>query len=550
MSTVDLCDPVEAYIRPIRSVLFIDDQFPTFAQSDGTAFSEAERARALWRACTQKGLLCDIDNSSEWTLPGRRERLASCDLLVLDFHLVGDDSRPALTIIQNLARSEEPNMLVVYTQDPYPDIVLLKIASWIRGVGIDTQLSEGLEDLDSAIPWSLNDIIAFLQDEDDWRETLRAACEQEDLPFPEERQCTALLERKLRRDSGVQPTGEICPIDQIGSGEHRWLQCGNLFVAVISKAKDLDPEVEAGAFFDGLEKAVRQWNPHWLACLMAHSRRHVEAGAFRDDVLVLDENLQKGLLGHVSGTVDPPEQARRATEIATHLLSQRSADAAKSLGQHLLARATADQRKPLEQLDLLHLNAFLCSERFSHHHLHVGTIFVLRTDDPQYWVCVTPACDMVPRQPQEETNPWAFELDKFKPMMALRLRPLPQGSGKWNKALKDAHMGRSLFFWDRTADGDQPLVAACFKDTADPNPWLEQMLAIDRATVQGDGSVQLYRLVVKKDEGGQTDAPELELINCEPVAQIRAPYAERVVQVVGGHVSRIGVDFVPFRTQG
>lgn len=547
MSSVDLCDPVEAYVKPIRSVLFIDDQFPTFEHSDATAFSEAERARALWRICRQKGLLCDMDNAPDWTSPERRQRLAACDLLVLDFHLVGDDSVPALTIIQNLARSESPNILVVYTQDPYPKTVLLRIASWTRGVRIDTNLPEDLEEFESSIPWSSEDIIAFLKDKNDWRETLRAACEQADIALPEDSQCVILLERKLQREFGVQPSVEIRPIDQISLEENRWLQCGNLFAVVISKTKDLAPEAEAATFFTGLENAIRQWSPHWLACLMAHSRRQVEAGAFRDDVLVPDEPL-KGLLEYINDPQsDPPERERRAREVATHLLSRRSDEAAKALGKQLQERATSQPPEGLTERDALHLNAFLCTKPFNHHHLHMGTIFALRTSEPpEYWVCVTPACDMVPRQPDEGLNPWATELDPFRPIVALRLKLLT-GADIRKKALPAAHRSRHLFFLDQARRGEQPVVAASFRETADPNPWIEQLLAADRARVQEDGSVRLYRLVAKKSETDQADAPALELINCVPVAQLRAPYAERVVQVVGGHVSRIGVDFVPFK---
>lgn len=547
MSSADLCDPVEAYVKPIRSVLFVDDQFPTFAHSDVTAFSEAERARALWEAFTKMGLLCDMDNSPDWASSERKQRLAACDLLVLDFHLVGDDSRPALTIIHDLARSESPNMVVVYTQDPRPGTVLLTIAGWARGVGADVQLPEDIENIESTIPWSSEDIIAFLKNKEDWKNTVRVACEQAGLPLPEDSQSTALLERKLRRELGAQASAEIRPIDEISFSEHRWLQCGNLFLVVISKAKDSAPEAEAEAFLGRLKDAVRQWSPHWLACLMAHSRRQVEAGAFRDDVLVPDEPL-KGLLEYISDPQsDPPERERRAREVATHLLSRRSDEAAKALGKQLQERAASQPHEELTERDALHLNAFLCTKPFNHHHLHMGTIFALRTNEPpEYWVCVTPACDMVPRQPDEGLNPWATELDPFRPIVALRLKLLT-GSDIRKKALPAAHRSRHLFFLDQARKGEQPVVAASFRETADPNPWIEQLLAADRARVQKDGSVQLYRLVAKKSETDQADAPTLELINCEPVAQLRAPYAERVVQVVGGHVSRIGVDFVPFK---
>jgi hypothetical protein len=127
--------------------------------------------------------------------------------------------------------------------------------------------------------------------------------------------------------------------------------------------------------------------------------------------------------------------------------------------------------------------------------------------------------------------------------MALRLKSLTKTADIRKKALEVAHRARNLFFWDRFGRADRPVVAACFKDTADPNPWLEQMFAVDRARVQEGNVFQLYRCIAKRNEVGEVHTPALELITCEAVAQLRAPYTERIVQVVGGHVSRIGVDF-------
>jgi hypothetical protein len=545
MSEVDPFDPVGAYIKPIRSVLFIDDQFPRYAQEHEAA--EVERARALWTACTEQGWLCDIDNSATWETPERRRRLASSDLLVLDYHLVGDDTVPALSIIRDLARDPAPNLVVVYTRGPQLDDVLLEAASWARGVS-DTPVPEHLEELEDTFEWTRPERIAFLAKKESWKAPIEAACRDAEITTPDDRACAALLERRLRREYNVKASCEICPIDEIEHGEHRWFRCGNLFLVVVGKPTDLEPEAEAEAFLSGLETAVRSWSPPWLACLMAHSRRNVEAGAFRDDVRVPELALQNGLLGYIGGSDDESERKRRATEVAAHLLSQRSSDAAVALGSQLRDRAASQPGMTLDEADLLHLNAFLCSRSFDHHHLHVGTIFVLRDPEPQYWVCVTPACDMVPRLPDEKMNPWMAELDEFRPVLALRLKRLTGESDIRKKALQGAHRARHLFFWDRAASEDRPIVVACFQETADPNPWLEQMLAVGRARVREDHTLQLYRLVARKDQIGRApEAPELEPITCEPVAQLRAPYAERVVQVVGGHVSRIGVDFVPLR---
>jgi hypothetical protein len=417
-------------------------------------------------------------------------------------------------------------------------------------VRIDVPVPEDLEELEESIEWSLPERVSFLSNTGGaWKAPLKNACEQAGIDMPEDAVCTSLLERRLQRDYEVEPSPEIRRIEGMEYSDHRWFQCGNLFLVVVGKSKDLVPEAEAEVFLRSLEDAVCSWNPHWLACLMAHSRRHVEAGAFRDDVLVPEEALQNGLLSYIGDLrSDPPERDRRATEIAKHLLSRRSADAARVLGRQLRERAASHHREGPTEQDVLHLNAFLCSESFGHHHLHIGTIFVHRTAEPQYWVCVTPGCDMVPRQPDEGLNPWAAELDPFRPVVALRLKLLTGVSDIRKKALQFAHQARHLFFWDQAQKADQPLVAACFQETADPNPRLEQLFAIDRARVQEDGSIRLYRLVAKKNGAGEGYPPVLELIDCEPVAQLRAPYAERVVQVVGGHVSRIGVDFVRFKT--
>ena len=132
MADIDPFDPIASYIRPIRSVLFVDDQFPTFgAQGDGD-FEEADRARALWRACTSRGWLCDVDNAPDWTDATRRGRLTACDLLVLDLHLMKDDPRPALAIVRELASHPAPNLVVVYTAEEQLDMVLLRMAATAR----------------------------------------------------------------------------------------------------------------------------------------------------------------------------------------------------------------------------------------------------------------------------------------------------------------------------------------------------------------------------------------------------------------------------------
>ncbi len=537
---VDPCDPVESYVRPIRSVLFVDDQFPTFGQSPPYEAKETERARALWQVCTERGWLCDVDNSPDWTSPERKQRLAASDLLVLDLHLDGDDSRAALAIVRDLARSKAPNLVVVYTADPELDQALISVAASARGVSeaaLEFDLDPEFEEM--KVEWTREDLLAFFAGKKRWMETFKTACRAAGLGIDPGRG-EVLLERWIAKELDASHQECPLPIEKM-CFDNRWFQCGNLFLVVIGKPSEQTPEQETAVFMDGLETAVREWAPSWLACLVASSRRSVETGAFRDDVNLPKEPLQAGLLRYVRANKDHEERDRRSREIASYLLSRRFEIAAGFMSQHLLLRAEAEPGEPPSaderQAQLLQLNAFLCSEFCSRHHLRVGTIF--RAEDPEsYWVCVTPACDMVPRDRKRSTDPWAVELDPLRPMLALRLEI--RRRKEIAKALNEAERGRYLFFWDSARQAETPIVAACFNtETGDPNPKLEQMFALDRARVHG-GKVVLQRCV----RNSESDGVSLARLECDVVCQLRAPYAERLAHVVGYHLSRIGVNFL------
>lgn len=542
MNEADPFDPVGAYVRPIRSVLFIDDQFPNFAEASSTAFSEAPRARSLWLACTQLGWLCDIDNSADWSSPERKRRLAACDLLVLDLHLAGQDSRPALTLIRELALSESPNIVVIYTADKNLDQVLISVASAARGASLAAfavELEPEIETME--IDWSIDDILSFIAGGQGWMKSYAAACKREDRPV-EKSTGEALLERWIARSLGVPPHERLVSIDGFKCAERRWFQCGNLFVVVIGKPTEQISEQEASVVLTGLEAAVRDWNPSWLACLVASSRRSVESGSFRDDVNLPPKPLLDGLLRYILGSDDSEERARRAREIASHLLTRRFDYAAGNMSEQLRRRAeavvVADNESPEDNggMELLHLNAFLCSERFNRHHLRVGTIFRTREAGP-YWVCVTPGCDMVPRKPSVSVNPWAAEMHPSRPLTALRLE-IRRGK-EIVDSLEKAERGRHIFFFDLARQPSTPIVAACFNTiTDDPNPRLEQMFAHNCGLVENN-EILLQRCV----RDAQSNTIVLESVACEVVSQLRAPYAERLTHVVGHHLSRIGVNF-------
>lgn len=530
--------PVRAYVDPIRSVLFIDDQFPTYA--DPESGREHLRARALWSACRARGWLCDVDNVDDWSTPEQRKRLASSDLIVLDYHLAGSDPTPALNIIASLAASPLPDLVVVYTSESDLNMVLNHVAAFARGVD-ETLLSRDLgevADLEGEIAWSDAALRAYMSGGDSWVADFAASCSSQS-PALDHRahfdSGRSLVEKHLKSAFQGPPTAQPRRIESIGStGTAIWLQCGNLFVAIVRKPSDEGEQHEADTLLGGLEAAVEAWAPPWLACLVALSRREITDGAFRDDLILPNNHLQNGLLHYVSTDNDAEEKARRSRQVAADLLRRRFHAACNHLGTQVLNHASTAE-KP-DQLALLHVNAFLCAERHERHHLRVGTVY-RSEDSTRYWACVTPACDMVPRQRNEKLDPWGASLGQNRAMTAVRLTKV--ADDKISKALKEAHRGRYLFFEDFSVNTGIPLVFSGFTlSTDDPNPHVEQMFARNLARKDENGKVDVELLV---EEDGVIKSRQL---TCVVVCQLRAPYAERLTHIVGGHVSRIGVDFI------
>ncbi len=539
MADIDPSDPVASYIRPIRSVLFVDDQFPTFgAQGDGD-FEEADRARALWRACTSRGWLCDVDNAPEWTDATRRGRLTACDLLVLDLHLMKDDPRPALAIVRELASHPAPNLVVVYTAEEELDLVLLRMAATARGVSVTSmQLDLEAEVDELEVDWSLPDLLAFLEGKGSWRRTFARALREAGIEGGADVTVgAAKVERHLNRVLQIEPRDEPLSVQHVRcGGTTRWFQCGNLFLTVIGKPRAAEGEqAEPDALLGGLEAAIRDWNPPWLACLIASSRKTVSDGAFRDDVLLPPPDLQTGLLRYVRAPADIPERTRRAREVATDLLSRRFSAAADAMARAIELRAQADEERAPSVPELLELNAFLASAEFTRHHLRLGTVFA---HGSLVWICVTPACDMAPRKRSVEVDPWAVEMDPLRPFQALRVDVL-RSDKQIRGALEEAERGRYVFFRDFRGTPAVARAARCLHpSTGEPNPRLEVLFADERAVVTA-GRVRVFRC-----ERGLDGLPAFAAMDCEVVSQLRAPYAERLGHTVGHHLSRIGVNFL------
>jgi hypothetical protein len=213
----------------------------------------------------------------------------------------------------------------------------------------------------------------------------------------------------------------------------------------------------------------------------------------------------------------------------------------KKRGPMEIYRAAGDlarvASKPRMEDVLLALNCFLSTEAFRSGHLTTGTVFRLPISK-EHWVCMTPACDMVVREPIEE-QVWTRAIYPMRPMVAVRLN-----SEQHDRALGSAERGHYVFV---EVGGDRNSFSVFPKGKDLPSYEFFFLHDAGRTTTAEAHNLPKFRASrVEVDPSIETSANARRFIDTEfeVVGQLRPAYASRLLQITGQHLSRIGVDFI------
>ena len=174
--------------------------------------------------------------------------------------------------------------------------------------------------------------------------------------------------------------------------------------------------------------------------------------------------------------------------------------------------------------------------------VETGTIFSRASDGPEptdVYVCVTPACDLVPRMPRRKDT-WEYTLHPARAVITLRAKMADVSKEHLSKA-EDSRMvflkvGEKLK--TVTLVGEKP-----------PIPMLEWLFLEDMGRIN---EKKLFAMEVGRPVPAEVPAegahPPLNFVASEMTAlgQIRAIYSSRILQYAGQHLARIGVDFVSY----
>lgn len=583
----------EAFIAPIRSVLIVDDDYPTLHEIlleegdrakkyDHKAWNKSAESRARVRKVIDEfrrpdaPYLLDIHDGtspSEETDEQQVHILHQTDLLILDYQLdkrrEGDGSA-AVRIARQALANKHFNLILVHTQEPLERVFhefliglmtpcfknegvvfgddfqgflnkneagLLAVVEAEQYVGAKFIVSRNPRDLQKAVhvgegPW--NRVAKFLNDtglhRKDWLKAVRYALE-----IFEDAHADAFSDKDL---------------GQLYWNDHpvRFIRAPRGFVAF--KGKQDEQEL-----MPTLKQALTAWNPRPPRLMLTKLRAEMNERGIevQDDALgnpdvgaiwyrrLLDADDQN-LDAIVTSTVrNHAEQLldRLLPQVSDFAKRMRSVDSTSDTLEVVRKRFTVDlsDAAVLTGAKMGH-NAFVGSKPYKSPHLEIGHI--LRVEG-LYWLCLTPACDMVPKVHRGRPSD---RIEGVKRFTALKLRPRNA-----SEALPEANRGGQIFANVAFEGGEEKRMA--FSAAAKPGGSPAWMVMY----VQNDGYLPADDLpkcsvsFVSAPDDGKT-IPIVRTVDATVCGMLRYEYALEVQSRFIASQSRIGLDFIDASLEG
>lgn len=574
----------EAFIKPIRSVLIIDDDYPTLDEIlDLEIAHESEgrpqRTDKKWYDTPQRiknvidsfrhperPLLVDIHDGANVDAKGEAKvasHLHQSDLLVLDYALDKirpDDGARAIEILRSLMSNDHFNLVVVHTSKD------LDVASRQIILGLLAPLNDELTDGEKKQVETR--IAEREEDKEDIEEALRAAITNDQYLH------SRLLPETYMRTMGKrqQPYSDFCvladeaqwdngsrrlllrhllsqierplrarmscaaaPSLKWSTAKVRWIKSDSVFIAFSNKADHAD-------LFVDLQAALEAWNPApsrlFLAKLRAemdeygvvaqtealerqHALAHWYARLLRSGGDERRWLISESVARHSDQLLN--SILRRVETFATALVEAEANAAGDAVDDRCKQHFSVDLSKPQSQkkAEREH-NAFVCSKAPQGWHLTTGHVFTMENE---HWVCLSPACDLVPGQGKAHNAIYGDRL----PFLAVKLHPVSA------EGALDINSNLFVFL---TLDGD--VEAFCFNSQGkEATAPIWRTLYAERGGVFDDG----FTFKVSATKAGSRGL--ISVVHpAQVVAQLRYEYALNLLQKLGVSMTRIGLDFV------
>jgi len=589
--------------KPLRTVLMIDDEFPTFAdlargetEETSKRFVQKERAVALYEAFQKSHMICDVENVVAGV---QTDRLRKSDLIILDYHLGPSEgeTETAIRILRDLSSSKHFNTVVVYTSESDQNKVWLDIIASLSGgwavypASLEGEAQQHWETLsdDGKLPTApLGALMEFAKRgntrdlSSDVRETMEAELLALEVPRPA---CNEIIKAMIhvemsRRASPYHLEPHRPAVGDYAEGR-RWIQSGNAFITILQKSELSPDESDPAGIMSCLREALLAWRPNLVQILISEIQNilELEALATEDDHLRdpvtqtalwyyllsslgpinpnTEHDVKVPLMSVIDKIVDGIRRRLSSDQDLLALASQAllgelrhigwTAENWPEPGRSGLIKASAKiaRTEGLTKGDgqdtLFRLNSFFSTEKFRREHLTTGTVFYHPTNK-EYFVATSPACDLVARKPGKN-QAWMHAIHPLVPFVAILLH-----TDNISRALEKAEQALHLFL----EISSEKKVFKIVNEVGQPS--FEFFFARNEGRVREDNGRTVFdaaRLIPKNAQAADgieqsQNSPlehELSFDVFEIVDQLRGMNATRILQMAGQHLSRIGLDY-------
>ena len=536
----------QAYIKPIRSVVMIDDQFPTYnelleRENDASHIPVSESAKEYLR------ILCNLCRDKHWTYHVENGILLSdtsipynADLIFLDFKLGKEDNgEKAIDTIELYSHSDQFNFIVVYTEETVSKAFYTIVASLgHQDLSIDKTEQEELEDL-FAEHSDLSQIITTIAQENYCMFLLEHRKGKENIidkitnifkikEIPCDKRVYTVFKWAITKvaDNYFKRT---TPIKQMaGSINDRcnWLQIDHLFLTVINKQENFS----SSDLFERIISAFDAWNPSPGQIILKDAKNQI------DNFCLFDLfKSEKHELAWFYFTYVSPKKFMQENDILYNLVDLVKDQLTNSFHKELIDIAKGKEIHDFypsctktHKSELYH-NINIFNSTFNPRkitHFSMGMVF-RDTESGNYWICSTQSCDLIPTQ-----NSLKWILGNFRPITFTKL----YNQNKL-KALSCATRCNSIFFEDEN-------VKKCFciceeKNGFYSNPHYEVFFAPNKGIIASPQKISIYQV-------GNDDPEKLKIEErtFSFVTQLLQEYAFMLLQKISNHRSRTPVNYI------
>ncbi|WP_019864329.1 response regulator receiver domain [Methylovulum miyakonense] len=593
----------EVYIDPIRTVVVIDDEFPSLDGMIAKELNEngawkgklddVKTVKDILQFCRhkEKPWLVDVHDGSNIPFKGEEviaPHLIHSDLMILDFNL-NDTGEKAIKILRKLASNNHFNMVVVYTNAEIKDVardITLGLTctdeklAFLHGEEEKIKSQLGIwEDEDEKIIDKLNAEITeqvYLN----YRATKENGCNQI-LRQPEGKNIIALHKQRpkslnikpidiikwllLKKENEIKEKLSIESLGHVSTAspetDINWIRTDCLFVTVVKKNNPPDTLPEK------LLDALHEWCPKPHRLLMSQMRFLMDdRGVIAESEILENNYLQAGWLMELLETKAYAQKQLINNTVSKHwealgdVLRKDISTFADKLTSHLKTYDTADviakhcnikiniadiknkddtvapEKQSKTNIDPelkkinKHINCYNNTKPVDGYHLTTGHILELDNGpEKEYWICLSPACDLVPEQ---KTAGLYRRVEGSMPFVAVELTEIGE-----QKAIEEVNLNIFVFL-----EIDKKICTFTIHRSGylHSNLVWEQMIAANNGVFDIESKeLQIFRPSKNPNDEHIT----MEKHKVRIVAQLQYEYALNLLQRFGATMSRVGLDF-------